>query len=150
MGAPPKGVDHVDAIDGSEIAKERTKTMLRLIAGELTRKGAADEMGVSIRRVRQLREVFLAKAVAALEPGQPGRPHKPEPSEEERRLAELEAEADMLAWELKTARLAEEIEVILPSVGRRGRGRYEAREKSRASQRSPRAGKARRKKPRRR
>ena len=148
VGAPAKGVAHVDSIDGSSLAKSRTKTLLRLIGGELTRQGAASEMGVSVRRVRQLRDVFLTSGVAALEPGEPGRPRHAPPSEHDKRVAQLEAEADMLAWELKTARLAEEIAIVMPSLGQRGRDSGEALGKRRASPRSRRAGRARRAKPR--
>lgn len=149
LGAPPKGAAHVDAIDGSELAKERTKTILRLLAGELTRAGAAEELGVSVRRVRQLRETMLVSAVAALEPGRGGPRPNPAPTEEERRIAELEAEADMLAWELKTARVAEELAVVMPSLGVRGEPTDGARGKRRASRTSRAAGAAGRSRPKR-
>jgi len=118
MGAPTKGVAHVDAIDGSPLAKERAKTILRLIGGELTRAQAAEEMRVSVRRVRQLREAMLTSAVAALEPGKPGRPRNPEPSAAERRVSELEATEQWLRWEIEASGVRERIAMVFPHLVR--------------------------------
>jgi hypothetical protein len=122
----------VDSASGSRLAKERLKTVLHLIGGEITRQEAASRLGVSVRRVRQLRDEALAAALERLEPGRPGRPPKAEPSDEERELTLLEAQADMLAWELEVSRTREELALVMPHVVQRARG---ARGKARASRR---------------
>jgi hypothetical protein len=138
LGAPPKGVAHVDATQGSALAKRRAKTLLLLVAGELTRARAAREMGVSVRRVRQLREAMLNSAVAALEPGQPGRPRKGGPSAAERRVRELEGTQVRLQLELEARSVREEIALIMPHLllpdgGARGKARASRKEKARNS-----------------
>lgn len=132
-GRPTKGIGHVDSTSGSELAKERLKTVLLLMNGEVTRQEAADSLCVSVRRVRQLRDAALGAAVASLEPGRPGRPRKPQPSDAEQELARIESEAEMLAWELEVSRTREELALLMPQVVR---GRGEVRGKARASRTS--------------
>lgn len=132
LGAPPKGVSHVDAIDGSAQAKRRVKTLLLLIAGELTRAQAAQRMGVSVRRVRQLREAMLSSAVSALEPGHPGRPRRGVPSAAERRVQELEADARRLRLELEARSVREEIALVLPHLLQPEAGKAPASRRARA------------------
>ena len=138
MGRRPRGVGPVDSVKASRQAKERTKTLLRLLAGDLTRDQAAEAMGVSVRRVRQLRDEMLASAVAALEPGQPGRPRKCEPSAAERRVAELEAAEKMLRWEIEVSGVREELALVMPHLvrGDAGASTVGARGKTRASRTS--------------
>jgi len=118
LGRPPKGVDHVDSVSGSEDAKERLRSVLLALTGELTRAEAAARIGVSERRLRELRDRALASAVESLEPGRPGRPPKARPSAEAERAARLEEESEMLAFELEVSRTREELALLMPHLVR--------------------------------
>lgn len=133
MGRPPKGVAHVDAVEGSEGAKERLKTVLLSLSGELTRQQAAERIGVSVRRLRELRDEALSAAVASLEPRRVGRPPKPKPSAKDRELARLESEAEMLAWELEVSMTREELALLMPHAAGDRRGRSGKARASRTS-----------------
>lgn len=118
MGRPPKGVEHVDSVAGSAQAKERLKHVLLSLHGDLTREEAAHRIGISERRLRQLRDAVLTAAVASLEPGRPGRPRRARPTPQEELLKRLEGEANVLAWELTVSRVREELALLMPSVSR--------------------------------
>jgi len=133
VGRPTKGLGHVDRASGSAHAKRRLKTVLMLLAGEVTRDEAATRLDVSVRRLRELRDTVLGAAVASLEPGIPGRPRKERASAADLELLRLEAEADLLAWELDVSRTREELALLMPQVVSDRGG---ARGKTRASRKS--------------
>ncbi|MFT7679585.1 MAG: hypothetical protein ACI8QC_003589 [Planctomycetota bacterium] len=116
MGRPVKGVGHVDKSMGSLEAKERLKCVLLCLSGELTRDGAAARLGVSVRRLRQLRRDALNAAVASLEHGQPGRPRKVEATPAEAEAEGLKQEAKRLAFELALSAAREEIALLMPGI----------------------------------
>jgi len=118
MGRRRNATGHLDLIDGSAQAKERAECVLLTLSGELSREEAARHIGVSARRIRQMRETMLCAAVASLEPGKPGRPRRHEQSEAEVELERLEVEAETLAHELRLARAREELAEWLPNVQR--------------------------------
>jgi hypothetical protein len=133
MGRPPRGVDHVDSVEGSERAKERLKCVLLSLTGELTRDAAAQRIGVSGRRLHKLREDALTAAVASLEPSRLGRPPKPRLTAQEQRLRQLESEAELLAWELSVSRTREELALLMPGVTKGGADGSRSAGKARAS-----------------
>ena len=111
MGRPNKGVDHVDRCDGSRHSKLRAKLILQTITGELSVKGACEQLGIEHPRFKELRAKLLQGGVEAMEPGRPGRPRKRD-VEQQQREAELSSRVQDLERQLVVTRaLAELAEV---------------------------------------
>lgn len=116
-GRRPAGPDYVDRVQGSAIARQRFKIILRTITGECRLSDACAELDISPQRFHQLREDSITGAVANIEPGSPGRrPRTPTPEAE--RICVLEAELAAMRIELKAAQARAEIATILPGVAR--------------------------------
>ena len=115
-GRTPAGPEYVDRLSGSELAKERLKVVLETIAGNCRVSDACRRLNICEQRFHQLRQQVLEAALTELEPRAPGRrAHASSPADEEiRRLREELAAKDS---ELRTARVREEIALILPHVG---------------------------------
>ena len=112
-GRKPLGIDQIDRVPGSPLAKERLRVILANIAGELTIEGACEALGVEASRLFDLKRRCLEDWVELLEPKTPGR--KPaERSAEQARVDELETRIARLELELKAARLQEELARVAP------------------------------------
>lgn len=113
MARPPKGVDHVDKLDGSEEAKRRVKAILETISGEKTIAQACEALGIGEARFHELRARVLAGAVVMAEPGRPGRPPIPPAPED---VEQLKAQLLETRIELQAARIREEIAIAMPHL----------------------------------
>ena len=72
-GRKPLGIDQVDRVPGSPLAKERLRVILANIAGELTIEDACDALGIEASRLFDLKRRCLEDWVELLEPKTPGR-----------------------------------------------------------------------------
>jgi hypothetical protein len=107
-GRKPLGIEQVDRVPGSPLAKERLRVILANIAGELTIEDACDALGIEASRLFDLKRRCLEEWVELLEPKTPGR--KPGArSGALARIDELETRIARLELELKAARLQEEL-----------------------------------------
>ena len=116
MSRPNKGIEHVDALEGDASTKERLRTVLETITGDLSVEEACRRLSVSPSRFHELREAALAGALRALEPRAPGRPPGPTPDPQVEALTRKNAE---LEHELEAARIRTEIAIVMPHVLRR-------------------------------
>src|ERR1051326_1638762 len=81
-GRYPAGVEYVDQLEGSALAKRRAKVILQTLQGELRVQEACRLLDLGEQRFHQLREEMLQAAVARLEARPAGRPRSPaEPAE---------------------------------------------------------------------
>ena len=113
-GRKPLGIDQVDRVPGSPLAKERLRVILANIAGEITIEDACNALGIEASRLFDLKRRCLEDWVELLEPKTPGR--KPGArSAEQTRIDELETRIARLELELKAARLEEELARVVPS-----------------------------------
>jgi transposase-like protein len=112
-GRKPLELAHVDALDGSERAKERLRVFLETLRGELSVPEACQRLGLHESYFHELRHRWLQDALTLLEPQPVGRPvQKPpreEPPELARENARLAAEAEALREELCASQVREEI-----------------------------------------
>jgi len=112
-GRPPKGLSHVDSLPGDAAEKERLKTILATIAGDLPVQEASKRLGVSGSRFHELRQSALRGMLAGLAPRPPGRPAK------EREPVEVKELRERVAWleeELEISRLRTEIAMSNPAL----------------------------------
>ena len=93
----------VEAIRGSETARERTKVVLLTLGGQWSVSDGYERLGMKRTRFQDLRRRMLEAAVGALEDGLAGRPRKRQASES-RRLARLRRQVADLTHELQLAR----------------------------------------------
>ena len=114
-GRRPKGSALVEKYDGTDEAKERLKTILATVAGEMTVAEACQQLGVSETRFFQLRDEALKSALKDLELGMPGRP-RVETTEEQKQIGQLEAQVRRLKIELWAAEIRTKIAVVMPQV----------------------------------
>jgi hypothetical protein len=114
-GRRPSGPEYVDHLHGSELAKERVRTVLETLAGTCRIQEACERLGVSEPRFAQLRERILQAALERMEPRQAGRPpRRLSPAEEEvRALKEQLAEQDV---QLLAAGVRAELTLALPNA----------------------------------
>ncbi len=129
-GRPPKGPRLADGLDGSKDAKRKLRVILETVAGETTVEQACEKLGIGPAAFHKLRERTLQEAAASLEPRKLGRPRK-EKSPEEQRIEDLEKELFEAEFELRGARLREEIAVVMPHLlrDRDGNPRRQSHEK---------------------
>jgi hypothetical protein len=114
-GRTPAGPEYVDRLQGSDLAKERLKTVLETIAGNCRVTEACERLQICEQRFHQLRQQVLEAALTELEPRSPGRPAQtPSPAEDE--LRQLRAELAAKDIELRAARAREEIALTLPRI----------------------------------
>jgi hypothetical protein len=115
-GRYPSGPEFVDKLDGSAEAKERLKTVLATLAGQLRVGDACDRLSIKESRFDQLRIELLQAALHAAERRRAGRIPQIRSSDESevpslrQRVADLEAE-------LRVALVRVEIAAALPRAG---------------------------------
>jgi transposase InsO family protein len=114
-GRRPVGPEYVEKLQGSALAKERARTVLETLSGELRLQEACERLDICEQRFHQVRQEALQATVAALEPGVPGRP-TPAPTPAEEQLRALQARVSQLELELRAAKAREEIALILPRL----------------------------------
>jgi hypothetical protein len=116
LGRPPKGIGHVDGLDGPEDLKRRLKVVLETIVGNVSVPGACAELGVSESRLHEMRREALVGALQALLPKPSGRPAKP--AEATPREEELLARIDALEVDLQAALVRTELALAMPHLFR--------------------------------
>ena len=116
-GRKPAGPESVDELPGSEMAKDRLKTLLQTMMGECRVIEACQHLSISEPRYHQLKHQMLAAALEALEPRPAGRPVRV-PSEAEKEIEKLQNELRERETELNVATVREEIALILPRVAK--------------------------------
>jgi transposase-like protein len=112
-GRPPKGLSHVDSLEGDAAEKERLKTILATLNGDLPVREACRRLEVSESRFHELRHSALQSMLAGLAPRPPGRPAQ------EREPKEVQELRERVAWleeELEISRLRTEIAMWKPSL----------------------------------
>ena len=114
-GRTPAGPEFVDRLQGSELAKQRLKTVLETIAGICRVSEACERLDICEQRFHQLRQQVLEAALTELEPRSPGRPARAStPADEE--ISRLREELAMKDLELRTTRAREEIALAMPRI----------------------------------
>jgi hypothetical protein len=112
-GRPPKGLSHVDSLPGDAEDKERLKTILATLTGDLSVHKACEHLQVSESRFHEIRKTALAAMLDGLTPRPPGRPAKEgEPKE----VQKLKARVAWLEEELEISRLRTEIAMWKPGL----------------------------------
>jgi hypothetical protein len=114
-GRLPSGPDYVDHLPGSDLAKDRARTILETLSGQRRTLEACALLDISVSRLYQLRLEMLTAAIVSMEPGQAGRPRHTI-SSDQARIALLEQHQADMEVELKAAEARAEIAVILPQV----------------------------------
>ena len=103
----------IDAIiarqDASELARDRYRVLMQVVAGDVTMEAAATHLGLSRQRLHELRERMTAVAVASLEPHAPGRPAAPEPDAKDAEIAKLQDDLGRTKRDLDCALIRAEI-----------------------------------------
>ena len=112
-GRYPVGPEYVDQLQGSAAAKQRAKTILQTMSGDLRLQEACRLLGICEQRFHQLREELLQAAVARMEPRPAGRPRRPAESADVQALKEELTDKEL---ELRVAHLREEIALAMPHL----------------------------------
>lgn len=73
-GRKPQGIEQVELLPGSTVAKQRLEVFLANLAGQLSVAEACAQLGLHESRFFELRKRWLEESVELLEPQQPGRP----------------------------------------------------------------------------
>jgi hypothetical protein len=73
-GRKPQGIEQVELLPGSTVAKQRLEVFLANLAGHLSVAEACAQLGLHESRFFELRRRWLEDSVGLLEPLQPGRP----------------------------------------------------------------------------
>lgn len=73
-GRKPSGIEQVELLPGSTVAKQRLEVFLANLAGQLSVAEACARLGLHESRFFELRKRWLEESVERLEPQQPGRP----------------------------------------------------------------------------
>lgn len=115
MSRPGLGVEHVETLEGTELARRRLKRVLETLSGGLTVEAACTDLGISPARFAQIRKEALAGALTALEPKAAGRPAAPPPDPQ---VLSAEEEHRRLRRELEASRIREEIALTMPHLVR--------------------------------
>lgn len=136
-GRYPAGVEYVDKVEGSKLAKERARAILRTMLGELRWQEACQELGIHETRLHQMRHGAVQAFVGSQEPGTAGRPSRTSTPEAERirELERLLADKDL---EVQQAQVREEIALILPQVAERESGKKTRRQRVKLRKLKPR------------
>ena len=114
-GRTPAGPEYVDRLQGSELAKQRLKTVLDTIAGNCRVSEACERLNICEQRFHQLRQQVLEAALSELEPRSPGRPARSSSPADEA-INQLREELATKDLELRTARAREEIALAMPRI----------------------------------
>ena len=111
----PGVAGNVDGLDGGEAEKERLRTILATITGEMSVTEACEHLGLGRARFAELRHAALQAACDGLVPGDPGRPRTKDPERDEE-ISELRSEIDRLESERNNAVLRAELARALPHL----------------------------------
>ena len=130
-GRRSKGPQIVQGLKGSDHAKERLRTIMQTLTGELTVQEAQKQLGIGHTAFHQLREKAFQIALEGLEPGHAGRPRRPTETQEEKRIQELEAELLEMRIDLEASRIKEEIAIAMPHLLERNIKKKKAQKKKR-------------------
>lgn len=114
-GRYPAGLEYVDKVEGSKLAKERARAILLTMWGELRWQEACRQLGIRETRMHQLRHEAVQALVSSQEPGTAGRPSQTNSPEVER-IRELERALAEKELELRQALVREEVALVLPRV----------------------------------
>jgi hypothetical protein len=114
-GRTPAGPEYVDRLQGSELAKQRLKTVLDTIAGNCRVSEACERLNICEQRFHQLRQQVLEAALTELEPRSPGWPARSSSPAYEA-INQLREELATKDLELRTARAREEIALAMPRI----------------------------------
>lgn len=114
-GRPNKGVGHIEKLNIDEATKERVRAILSTINGEISVKEAAEMLDISESRFHELRDEFLQGGAQRLEPRPKGRPGK-EIDPKDKEIGTLKERIRDLEIEVETARVREEIALVMPEV----------------------------------
>jgi hypothetical protein len=118
---------------GSRRARQRLDLMLQTLKGECTIPQAATTLGIARSRFFGQRQAMLQAALESLEPKRRGRPPLVV-SDEQRQIAELQAQVQALKIDLQAAQIREQLALLLPHVLTRNK---ERRKKNAAPGRRP-------------
>lgn len=114
-GRPPKGSEIVTDHDASGSAKKKTILALQTLAGKLSVKDAAAQLGVSESQFHRIRDRLLDGMLAAAEPRSVGRPPElPDPASEVER--QLRARIRELEDEVEIAQVREILALAFPDI----------------------------------
>lgn len=128
-GRPPLGVELVNKVDGSELAKQRLQVILQTISGELSVPQACERLQLSEARFHELRSEWLQAACGTLEPKAAGRPGPQPPDEQELKIQNLERQITELKIDLRATQIREELALLMPEVLEPRQDRKEDRRK---------------------
>ena len=115
IGRPNKGLGHVESLDADDVQKDRLRTILATISGEMSVNDACAHLGISRARFAELRNIALQSACDGLVPGRPGRPRKHDP-ERDAEIDELEAEIARLDQESQNAWIKAGLALAMPGI----------------------------------
>lgn len=125
-GRPTEGLEHIDKTHGSYEAKQRLKTVVLTLTGDVAVVDACVRLGISSSRFHVIRQHTLQAAVESLEPHRAGRPHKPSHASSAR-VRELEEKLERSEIDLRRERTRAEVALSgareVMSGGRRGQSR---------------------------
>lgn len=124
MSRPPRGMDHIDRLDGPVDLKWRLRVLLETLAGTISVQQGCEELQMSESRLHELRRQALLGALGALMPRPAGRPAtEKSPTGRE---PELLARIQELEVDLQTALVRTELALAMPELFR-GRGKKNRR-----------------------
>lgn len=106
----------MDNLEGPEEAKRRLKAILDVLSQKKTVEEACATLGIGRARFYQLENEALSGALQGLEPKPPGRPADPAPSEAELEVERLRKRIAELKFEVKSAKVREEVATTIPHV----------------------------------
>jgi len=130
-GRKSKGPKIVEGLTGSDLAKERLRTIMQTFTGELSVQEAQQKLGIGHTAFHKLREKAFQLALEGLEPGHAGRPRGPSLTREEERIEELEAELLEMQIDLEASRIREEIAIAMPHLLERNIKKKKAKKQKR-------------------
>jgi len=114
LGRPPAGLDHVDRLRGPEDLKERLRTLLATITGEMSVEEACAKLAVGPSRLHEMRREALEGALEGIAPHRAGRP--PSMKIKTERESELEQKVRDLERDLQGALVRTEIALAMPHL----------------------------------
>lgn len=127
-GRRPDWEHAVADLEGSVLAKARLTAMLATLGGRRTVAEVALELGLSERRLHELRLQMLQAALKGLEPLTAGRPAQRAASRDLHADA-LQAQLQQLRLELHASQVREEIALVMPQVMVRGGRQKKSRQR---------------------
>jgi len=113
-GRPPKGLGHVDALEGDAMSKERMKAIFETVAGDLSVVEACARLEVGETRFHEPRQQALTSMLEDLAPRPVGRP--PKEPEESKDVTRLKAQVAWLEEELEVSRTRTVIAMVNPKL----------------------------------